>query len=120
MLVTGGTGAIGGHVARWLAGAARPRVVLASRSGPAAPGAAALAAELAAAGTAVEVIACDVADRGQVAGLLARIAASGPPLTAVMHTAGVLDDGVLDGLDTGPAGRACWRPRRRARRTWTS
>ena len=75
----------------WPAGwpaAARPRVVLASRSGPAAPGAAALAARLAAAGTAVEVIACDAADRAEVAGLLARIAAAGPPLTAVLHTAG--------------------------------
>ena len=40
VLVTGGTGAIGGHVARWLAGRGAPRVVLASRSGPAAPGAA--------------------------------------------------------------------------------
>ena len=104
VLVTGGTGALAGHVARWLAGRGAPRVVLASRSGPAAPGAAALAAELAGAGTAVAVIACDVAERAQVAGLLARIAAGGPPLAAVIHTAGVLDDGVLDGLDAGPAG----------------
>ena len=51
VLVTGGTGAIGGHVARWAAGRGAPRVVLTSRSGPAAPGAAALAAELAVAGT---------------------------------------------------------------------
>ena len=48
VLVTGGTGAIGGHVARWAARRGAPRMVLTSRSGPAAPGTAALAAELAA------------------------------------------------------------------------
>jgi acyl carrier protein/short-subunit dehydrogenase len=75
-------------------------VVLASRSGPAAAEAAGLAAQLAAVGTSVEVAGCDIADRDQVAGLIAGIDAGGPPLTAVMHTAGVLDDGVIDGLDT--------------------
>jgi NAD(P)-dependent dehydrogenase (short-subunit alcohol dehydrogenase family)/acyl carrier protein len=92
VLVTGGTGAIGGHVARWLARQGAPRLVLTSRSGPAAPGTAALAAELASAGhrgTAVEVIAGDAADRDQSAGLLARIAAGGPPLRAVLHAAGI-------------------------------
>ena len=97
--MTGGTGAIGGHVARWLAGRSAPRVVLTSRSGPGAPGAAALAANLARAGTAAEVIGCDVAERPQVAALLTRIAATGPSLAGVLHTAGALDDGVLDGLD---------------------
>ena len=49
--------------------------MLASRSGPAAPGAAALAAALAGAGAAVRVAACDAADRDALAGLLARIPA---------------------------------------------
>jgi acyl carrier protein/short-subunit dehydrogenase len=62
--------------------------VLASRSGPAASGAAALAAELAGRGSQVSVLACDSAERAGVAGLLARIGATGPPLTAVMHAAG--------------------------------
>jgi NAD(P)-dependent dehydrogenase (short-subunit alcohol dehydrogenase family)/acyl carrier protein len=87
VLVTGGTGAIGGHVARWAAARGAPRVILASRSGPAARGVPALAAELAAAGTAVAVAACDTADRGQVAALLAQLTAAAP-LAAVMHAAG--------------------------------
>ena len=63
VLITGGTGAVAGHVARWLAGRGAPRIVLASRSGATSPRAAAIVAELAGMGTAVEVIACDVADR---------------------------------------------------------
>ena len=101
VLVTGGTGALAGHVARWLAERDAPRVVLASRSGAGAPGVAPLAADLAAAGTGTEVIACDVAERVQVAALLTWIGADGPALSAVFHTAGILDDGVLDGLSTG-------------------
>jgi acyl transferase domain-containing protein/acyl carrier protein len=101
VLITGGTGSVGGHLARWLAERGAPRVVLTGRSGPGTPGAAARAAELAGAGSTAEVVACDTADRSGLSGLLARIAAGDPPLTAVMHAAGVLDDGVLDGLDPG-------------------
>jgi NAD(P)-dependent dehydrogenase (short-subunit alcohol dehydrogenase family)/acyl carrier protein len=89
VLVTGGTGAIGGHLGRLLANRRAPRVMLASRSGPAAATAAGQAAQLAAAGTTVSVIACDASQRAEVAGLLARIASSGPPLSAVLHTAGL-------------------------------
>jgi NAD(P)-dependent dehydrogenase (short-subunit alcohol dehydrogenase family)/acyl carrier protein len=96
VLVTGGTGAIGGHMGRWLAGRGAPRVVLAGRSGPAAPGAAELAAQLAAAGTRVDVVACDAARRMDLAGLLARIAVAGPPLAAVLHAAGRPQDSALD------------------------
>ncbi|WP_159050585.1 type I polyketide synthase, partial [Streptomyces cellostaticus] len=99
VLITGGTGAIGGHVARWLAGRGAERLVLASRSGAGAAGAAALAAELATAGTHVEISTCDSGRRADLSGLVDHIAASGSPLTAVMHTAGVLDDGVLDRLN---------------------
>ncbi|MEU7154724.1 type I polyketide synthase, partial [Streptomyces sp. NPDC045456] len=88
-LVTGGTGAIGGRVARWLSGRGAARLVLTSRSGPAAAGAAVLAAELATAGSRVDVVACDVSDRAQVATVLGRIAAQGPKLTTVLHAAGV-------------------------------
>ncbi|MBS2545272.1 SDR family NAD(P)-dependent oxidoreductase [Catenulispora sp. NL8] len=90
VLLTGGTGAAGGHVADWLAERGAPRIVLAGRTGPAASGLARLAAGLAARGSAVEVVSCDVADRDRTAGLLERIAASGAPLSAVVHAAGVV------------------------------
>ena len=98
VLVTGGTGTLGALVAGHLAATGRARhVVLASRSGPAAAGVAALAADLAAAGAGVQVAVCDAADRGALAGLLAQVPA-GCPLTGVIHAAGVVDDGVTGSL----------------------
>ncbi|MER7016314.1 SDR family NAD(P)-dependent oxidoreductase, partial [Saccharopolyspora sp. NPDC000359] len=85
VLITGGTGALGAHAARWLARRGAEHLLLVSRSGPAAPGAAALDAELSASGAEVTIAACDVADRAALAGLIA----STPQLTAVVHTAGV-------------------------------
>ncbi|MFD0417100.1 type I polyketide synthase [Streptomyces sp. NPDC127108] len=97
-LVTGGTGAVGGHVARWLAAHGARHLVLTSRRGPDAPGATELRAELEELGAEVTIAACDAADRDALTRVLADIPADAP-LTAVFHTAGVLDDGVLDGMD---------------------
>ncbi|MFJ5309701.1 SDR family NAD(P)-dependent oxidoreductase, partial [Streptomyces sp. NPDC088350] len=98
VLVTGGTGALGGVVARHLVTAHGARnLVLASRGGPRAAGAAELEAQLVAAGARVRVVACDVGDREAVAGLLDEIP-DDAPLTAVVHMAGILDDGVLTAL----------------------
>ncbi|WP_286247277.1 type I polyketide synthase [Streptomyces graminofaciens] len=97
VLVTGGTGAVGGHVARWLAARGAERLVLVSRRGPRAPGADALRDELTAAGAQVEMLACDLSDGSAVTALVAGLAAGGD-LTAVVHAAGVLDDGVLASL----------------------
>jgi len=96
-LVTGGTGALGAEVARWLVARGARHLVLASRRGPAAPGAAELAAELTEQGVSVSVVACDVAERAQLAELLDAWPAE-HPLTTVVHTAGVLDDGIIDRL----------------------
>ncbi|MEV0675276.1 type I polyketide synthase [Actinosynnema sp. NPDC050436] len=93
VLVTGGTGALGGQVARWLAAHGAAHLVLVSRSGVASDDVAALLAEVERGGTRVTVRACDVADRPQLAALLAEF-----PPSAVVHAAGVLDDGVVDSI----------------------
>ncbi|MFD8116345.1 type I polyketide synthase [Streptomyces microflavus] len=98
VLVTGGTGGVGSHTARWLAGQGAERLLLVSRRGADAPGTDALRAELTALGAEVAFAACDVADPAALAALVAGIPARSP-LSAVVHAAGVLDDGVLDALD---------------------
>ncbi|WP_373465062.1 SDR family NAD(P)-dependent oxidoreductase [Streptomyces sp. V2I9] len=90
-LITGGTGALGAHVARWLAGRGAPHLVLAGRRGAEAPGMSELTAELTAAGAEVTVAACDVSDRAALDGLLA----AHPP-SAVIHAAGSGEFGTLD------------------------
>ncbi|MFI7663624.1 SDR family NAD(P)-dependent oxidoreductase, partial [Micromonospora parva] len=97
VLITGGTGSLGGHAARWLARQGAEHLLLVSRRGRGAPGAEELVAELEELGTEVTVANCDITDRDAVATLLAAVPAD-LPLTAVVHTAAVLDDGVLDSL----------------------
>ncbi|BCJ69225.1 type I polyketide synthase [Polymorphospora rubra] len=96
-LVTGGTGALGGHAARWLARSGMRHIVIASRRGPAAPGADELVAELAALGAEVTVAACDAADQEALADLIDSIPAE-HPLTVVVHAAAVLDDALINDL----------------------
>ncbi|MEX5637772.1 SDR family NAD(P)-dependent oxidoreductase, partial [Parafrankia sp. FMc2] len=95
VLITGGTGGLGVQVARWAAGNGAERLVLVSRRGPAADGVADLVDELSTAGVAVDVVACDLADRAAVAGLLADVG----ELSAVVHAAGVVEDLPLVDVD---------------------
>ena len=98
VLVTGGTGVLGGLVARHLVADCGVRsVVLASRRGYEAPGALELEAELVGLGAEVAVVACDVGDREQLAALVEGVAGEFR-LTGVVHAAGVLDDGVIESL----------------------
>ncbi|BAJ32313.1 MULTISPECIES: type I polyketide synthase [Kitasatospora] len=98
VLITGGTGALAGHIARVLAGRGAEHLLLVSRRGHNAPGAAELADELAVAGARkVTFAAVDVTDRSALADLLADLPDS-LPLTAVVHTAAVLDDATLTEL----------------------
>ncbi|WP_344318175.1 SDR family NAD(P)-dependent oxidoreductase, partial [Streptomyces javensis] len=98
VLVTGGTGTLGGELARHLVNVRGMRhLVLMSRRGPAAPGVARMVAELAQSGASVRVQAGDAADREGLASVVARIAAE-RPLTAVVHAAGVIDDATIESL----------------------
>ncbi|HTF52788.1 MAG TPA: beta-ketoacyl synthase N-terminal-like domain-containing protein [Pseudonocardia sp.] len=111
VLVTGGTGSIGARLARWTAGRGAVRVVLTSRSGPAAPGIGALAAEVAAAGASVAVLAADIGVHAEVAGLVDWVGATGPRLSSVFHAAGVvhgapLEDLAVAGLGASMAAKA--------------
>ncbi|OLE26824.1 MAG: hypothetical protein AUG49_07220 [Catenulispora sp. 13_1_20CM_3_70_7] len=89
-VITGGTGALGAHVARHLAGLGAPHLLLLSRRGPEAPGAEELRKELEAAGSVVTVVRCDVSDRDDLA---AALAAATSPVRAVVHTAGTIGPG---------------------------
>jgi phthiocerol/phenolphthiocerol synthesis type-I polyketide synthase C len=112
-LITGGLGALGLETARYLAGQGARHLVLVGRSAPSAAAEEAVAALRDRAE--VVVISADVSERGGVDDVLARIDTTMPPLAGVVHAAGVLDDGLLTGLDrerfhavAGPKSAAAW------------
>ncbi|NUO97963.1 MAG: SDR family NAD(P)-dependent oxidoreductase, partial [Nonomuraea sp.] len=97
VLITGGTGAVGAHIARRFARDGAERLVLTGRRGPAAPGAAELESELTALGVEVTIAACDAADKDALAALVTAVEASGP-IRTVVHAAGVPHRADLQGL----------------------
>ncbi|MER7468543.1 type I polyketide synthase, partial [Streptomyces sp. NPDC097981] len=98
VLITGAGGLLGGLIAHRLVTEHGVRhLLLVGRRGGSTPEAQRLSAELAAQGASVTWAACDVADRDALAAVLAQIPAE-HPLGAVLHTAGVLDDGVITSL----------------------
>ncbi|MBO4274505.1 type I polyketide synthase, partial [Microbispora triticiradicis] len=107
VLVTGGTGGLGAHVARWLAAGGAEHLVLASRRGGAAPGAEALEAELTSLGAAVTIASCDVADRAALAELIGTVTAEHGPIRSVFHTAGVGRRVPIEDLTASDLAEAC-------------
>ena len=98
VLITGGTGMAGSALARHVVSRhGAQNLVLVSRRGLDAPGAAELVTELGAAGAHVQVVACDAADREALAKVIADIPVQ-RPLSGVIHAAGALDDAVISSL----------------------
>ncbi|MEU5757323.1 SDR family NAD(P)-dependent oxidoreductase [Streptomyces sp. NPDC047829] len=98
VLITGCTGALGRRVAPHLARRYGVRhMLLVSRRGPDAPEAGPLERELTGLGVTATFLACDLTDSEALRKAVAEVAPE-HPLTGVVHTAGVLDDGALTGL----------------------
>ena len=98
ILITGGTGGLGALLAHHLVEQGARRLLLISRSGLRAQGARELKGSLEELGAKVKVAACDVADGAQLKRVIAQIPKA-HPLSVVIHTAGVIDDGVISSLD---------------------
>ncbi|MER6437856.1 type I polyketide synthase [Streptomyces sp. NPDC001185] len=97
VLVTGGTGALGVRMARWLAGQGAARLVLTGRRGADTPGMDEVRRELEEQGTSVSVVACDMADPGSVTALVRHLEQEDvPPVRTVVHAAGISALGSLD------------------------
>ncbi|MET7649283.1 SDR family NAD(P)-dependent oxidoreductase [Streptomyces sp. NPDC005426] len=106
VLITGGTGLLGGVLARHLVAEKGVRhLVLTSRRGAQAPGAEELRSELMACGAeSVRIVAVDAADRYALAALLDEIPA-GHPLTGVVHAAGVMDNALVGAVTQEQVGK---------------
>ncbi len=108
-LITGGLGALGLGVARWLVEQGARHIALAGRNAPSEAAAAAIR-RMEQAGVTVRAVRCDVAQRDQLAAALEEVKRSMPPLGGIVHAAGVLDDGLL-AQQTWNASARSWRPR---------
>ena len=108
-LVTGGLGGIGIQVAGWLAERGAGAIVLNGRRGPDEEASAAIS-ELRSRGAEVRVEICDVTDEEAVGRLVAGVGAEAglPPLGGVIHSVGVLSDGVVANQDWEAFERVLW------------
>ncbi|KIM00365.1 3-oxoacyl- acyl-carrier-protein synthase KASII [Paramagnetospirillum magnetotacticum MS-1] len=106
-LVTGGLGALGVLTAQWLVSSRKAaHLVLVSRQGDKAANAAEIAARIKALGAKITIAKADIAKEGDVAKLLGRLAKAEPMLKGIYHSAGVLDDGLVDQMEWGKFRRA--------------
>ena len=109
-LVTGGLRGFGLRTASWLAERGARHLALLSRSGTAEGEEAAIVSVLQAQGVAVRSFACDVADRDQLAAVLARVGREMPVLRGVVHSAMVIDDALLRNVERAQIDRV-FRPK---------
>ena len=97
-LITGGLGALGLEVSRWLCDRGARHIVLVGRRGPA-EAAAGILENMRLQGACVSVMSADLAQRPQLDQVLGEIRREMPPLCGVVHAAGVIDDGLLQNQD---------------------
>jgi len=93
-LISGGLGGLGLRTARWLVENGARNIALLGRSEPAEEQRTAIA-DMEQAGARVRFLRCDVARREQVREVFSILEQEMPPVAGILHTAGVLDDGVL-------------------------
>ena len=98
-LVTGGLGGFGAQVAHWLGEHGVRHLYLVGRSGASRPEAQALLADLKKLNVKARAIAADISNPDDTKRLFARIAKDGLALKGVVHSAMVLDDGLITQLD---------------------
>jgi phthiocerol/phenolphthiocerol synthesis type-I polyketide synthase C len=98
-LVVGGAGGFGFETASWLAEKGADVIVVASRRGRLEPHLESRAEAIRASGTQLIVEALDVTDASAVDALIAKLTKTFGRLAGVMHTAMVLDDGLIAGLE---------------------
>jgi epothilone polyketide synthase C len=95
-LITGGLGALGVEVAKWLVTQCKvTRLLLVGRRGQKDPSSGRVQRALATLGAEITVLKADVSSEKDVRRLIGRIEKFHPPLKGIFHCAGVLDDGIL-------------------------
>ena len=97
-LITGGLGALGLQLAKWLADKGAKHLVLTGRRKPSQTAQQTIT-QLEQAGVQVSVLLGDIAVKQDAASIVEQVKASLPPLRGVIHSAGVLDDGVLQQMN---------------------
>ncbi|KAG8162803.1 hypothetical protein KVR01_007281 [Diaporthe batatas] len=110
VLITGATGGLGALLSRHIVRVHGAKsLLLVSRSGTKAQGAAQMYDDLAAAGAVVRIEGCDCGDRQQLVTLLESISSRGlPPISAIIHCAGIVDDAMLSSQDPGRVSRVLY------------
>jgi NADPH:quinone reductase-like Zn-dependent oxidoreductase/NAD(P)-dependent dehydrogenase (short-subunit alcohol dehydrogenase family)/acyl carrier protein len=102
-IISGGLGALGLKTAIWLGGRGAGALVLLGRRPPTSE-AAAVIDSLRVGGTQVHVVQVDVADGAALKVALDELVPTIPPIAGIVHAAGVLADGLVEGVDW----HRCW------------
>jgi acyl transferase domain-containing protein/surfactin synthase thioesterase subunit/acyl carrier protein len=97
-LVTGGLGMLGRSVTKWLISKGAGHLVLTGRNASIDAVKELFSAEEID-GASIEVVACDISRHDDVRRLMRTISKKFPPLKGVVHSVGILDDGILAQLD---------------------